>query len=358
MVRRSLVAVLVLVGASAASDPDPARMPRKPLVEPPAVEGQILLIGYKGAEKPLPGATRSKEEARALAEKYATEARSKGTRFADLVEKYSEDPCKEEFLGQLGTLPRGLFPVPSVEAALFGMEEGQVSDPVDTPSGYVVAMRLAPLACAAHIVVAWKGAPGAPSQVKRTKEEARGRAEEIRKRIVEAKEDFGTVAKECSDDPSGAGGGWVGFVKRGTMPRAFDAALFSLSLGEVSEVVETEQGYHLIQARAFIDVSHILILFKEAKHALREATHTRAEGRARAEEILARLQKGEDFVQVAKETTEEPGSREFAGRLPTVPEGADNWCPEFRQAAYRLRPGETSGIVESPFGFHIIHRWR
>lgn len=357
MTPRTLLAVLLTLPL-AASEPDPARVPKKPLFEPPAVEGQILLIGYKGAEKPLPGATRSKEDARALAEKVVEEARSKGVRFVDLVEKYSEDPCKAEFLGQLGILTRGLFPVPSVEAALFGMEEGQVSDPVDTPSGYVVATRIVPLTFAAHIVIAWQGAPGAPSQVRRTKAEARARAEEVRRRIVDGKEDFEAVAKECSDDPSGLGGGRIGFVRRGVMPRAFDTVLFSLAPGEVGEVVETEQGYHVIQARPYANASQILVMFKEASSAPKEARSTREEARKKIEDLLKRIQAGEDFGKIAVEASEDPGSNDPMRQGSYGPQERGFYVPEFEDVLYKLRPGETSGVVETRFGFHIIHRWR
>ncbi|GEM_PF-1276883 len=356
MWRMKLHALLALLAAIpiAAGEPDPARIPRKPFYEPPWVEGQIVLVGYKDAPKPVPGATRSKEEALALARKVVEEARAKGARFDDLVRTYSEDPFKTTSLGKLGSLPRGAFPVRSVEEALYAMGEGQVSDPVETPSGYVVAMRLAYRACASHIVVAWSGCRGASKGVTRTRDEALRRAQELRKRIGEG-EDFAKVARECSDDPSALYAGHLGLLKRGTMTDAFDAAVFALAPGELSEPVETEAGYHLILSRKFADASHILIGFKEAPNAVPGVTRTRAEALALAGQVLARIQAGESFGKLAMELSDDQLSGRQGGQL--GPQEPGQYVKEFEEALYQIRPGEISAIVESPFGFHIIVRW-
>lgn len=78
----------------------------------------------------------------------------------------------------------------------------------------------------------------------------------------------------------------------------------------------------------------------------------RALARRRAEEALAQVKAGEDFVAVAKRFTEEPGGRERGGDLGWFRRGA--MVPEFEKVAFSMRPGAVSGIVESPFGFHII----
>ena len=350
-------ALLLLLAALpiAAAEPDPARLPRKPLYEPPWVEGQIVLIGYKDAPKPVPGATRSKEEALTLARKVVEEARAKGARFDQLVMTYSEDPFKKESLGKLGSLPRGAFPVPAVEEALYAMGEGQVSDPIESPSGYVVAMRLAFQTCASHIVVAWAGCQGAPTSVARNKTEALQRAQELRKRIVGA-EDFAKVARECSDDPSSAYAGHLGFIKRGTMTDAFDSVVFALAPGELSEPAETEYGYHLILARTFADCSHILVAFKEAATPIPGAVLTRAEALTKAEQVLARIKAGEPFPKLAIEASDDPVSSRQGGHM--GPHEPGQYVKEFEEVLYKLRPGEISGIVETPFGLHIILRWR
>jgi peptidyl-prolyl cis-trans isomerase C len=78
------------------------------------------------------------------------------------------------------------------------------------------------------------------------KEEARKKLEDIQKKI-QSGEDFAVLAKDSSQSSSAAQGGDLGTVPRGRMPKALDDAAFSLKPGEVSNVVETELGFHLIK---------------------------------------------------------------------------------------------------------------
>jgi peptidyl-prolyl cis-trans isomerase C len=78
------------------------------------------------------------------------------------------------------------------------------------------------------------------------KEEARKKMEDIQKRVKKG-EDFAILAKDFSQDASAAQGGDLGTIPRGRMPKALDDAAFSLKPGEVSNVLETELGFHLIK---------------------------------------------------------------------------------------------------------------
>lgn len=96
------------------------------------------------------------------------------------------------------------------------------------------------------------------------REKARVRAEELRKRIVEEGEDFAEIAKKYSADPgSGANGGDLGFQKRGTFVPEFEAAVYKLEPNQVSQVVETEFGFHIIQSLErrgnLVHARHILV---------------------------------------------------------------------------------------------------
>jgi len=85
------------------------------------------------------------------------------------------------------------------------------------------------------------------------------------------------------------------------------------------------------------------------------AQHTELDNKqtkAKADEVLKRVRAGEDFAKLAKEFSTDPGSKEKGGDLGWFGRGA--MVPEFEEAAFKLKPGEVSDLVQSKFGYHII----
>ena len=122
---------------------------------------------------------------------------------------------------------------------------GQISDPVDSPFGYLIFHRVSvEIVSAKHILITFDGALRATK--KRDKKEARKLAEQILEDLKKGKV-FAKLARTYSDGPSGPKGGNLGRFTRGQMVPEFDQAVFNLNPGEVSGVVETQFGYHIIK---------------------------------------------------------------------------------------------------------------
>jgi hypothetical protein len=100
---------------------------------------------------------------------------------------------------------------------------------------------------ASHILISYKGADRADSKITRSKQAARKEAERIRGLITNGGKDFADMAKKHSDGPSGTKGGDLGSFKFEVMAQPFSEAAFDLNIDEVSEVVETGFGFHIIK---------------------------------------------------------------------------------------------------------------
>lgn len=100
---------------------------------------------------------------------------------------------------------------------------------------------------ASHILIQYKGAERAEASVVRSQEQAKSYADELKKRL-DAGANFNDIARTDSDGPSKASAGSIGVIRPGVMPTAFETAAFALKQGQISSVVETPFGFHIIRA--------------------------------------------------------------------------------------------------------------
>jgi peptidyl-prolyl cis-trans isomerase D len=96
-----------------------------------------------------------------------------------------------------------------------------------------------------------------------------------------------------------------------------------------------------------VQTRHILIAVPKGADA-----KTDDAAKAKAEDVLKQVQSGGNFADLAKKYSDDPGSKDQGGALPMIPtSGLD---PAYAKAAMALNPGQTSGLVRSQFGYHII----
>ncbi len=94
------------------------------------------------------------------------------------------------------------------------------------------------------------------------------------------------------------------------------------------------------------------VSFRQILIDVRPSEEAREEARQRAEQVLEELRQGGNFEVLARRFSDDPGTREHGGNLGWFRRG--RMVPAFENAVYALRPGQTSGLVETDFGFHII----
>jgi peptidyl-prolyl cis-trans isomerase C len=136
-------------------------------------------------------------------------------------------------------------------AELKKIDSGIAVNDADVQKAYTENLKDYEQVKARHILIAPKGSPAAQTGKKElTDDEAKAKAEDLRKQIV-AGANFDELAKKESDDTgSGARGGDLGSFGHGQMVPEFETAAFSAKVGDVTPVVKTQFGYHIIKVEA------------------------------------------------------------------------------------------------------------
>lgn len=214
-----------------------------------------LLVAYAGAQGAGADITRSREEARERATMLAGMARDGEQSFRELVSDYGDTPPDVDDRGTLRQIRRGQSTLSEVEEeAALALRAGQVSRPVETTAGFVILRReededtsSGPTEIGArHILIQFQGAQQAAPEVTRARDEALALAHQIAA-LARDGGDWIALHREHSDEPNSPEGGDLGIFGRGQMVPAFERAAFRLEVDQISEPVESQFGFHIIQ---------------------------------------------------------------------------------------------------------------
>ncbi|MGV3697203.1 peptidylprolyl isomerase [Flavobacterium sp.] len=177
--------------------------------------------------------------------------------------------------------------------------------------------------------------------------------EDIRKKAL-AGEDFGELAKQFSEDPSAKENkGDLGYFSAFRMVYPFENAAFNTPKGEISKIIRTRFGYHILKIndvranRGEITVAHIMILAPKPDDVDKDS-------KSIINDIYKKIQQGEKFEDLAKQFSEDKSSSSKGGVLNKFASGQLS-SEEFESMAFALKnPGDLSQPFQSQFGWHII----
>ncbi len=182
----------------------------------------------------------------------------------------------------------------------------------------------------------------------------RSKAEEALKKL-QGGADFGQISAGYSDAPNAMEGGKLGRKKLTQLPELFQEPLKKLKPGEVSPLLRSSNGFHILKVMGREGSSTPLVVQQtHARHILIKPSEviSDADAQHRLTDLKERLDnKSANFEELARQYSED-GTASKGGDLGWVNPG--DTVPDFEKAMNALAPGETSAPVRSPFGWHII----
>lgn len=198
-----------------------------------------------------------------------------------------------------------------------------------------------------HILVAIPEAATA-AQVAAAKSKAEAIRDELR-----AGADFAQTAIAKSDSTTALDGGNLGWRGAGELPTLFAEPVPTMSKGDISDVIASTGGFHIIKLLNTRDTDTQIIQQTQARHILiAEKDRSAEQARQLAQDIYQRVTAGEDFAELAKTVSDDLGSGKEGGNLGWIKPG--DTVEPFERAMNRLAVNAISEPVESRFGWHII----
>jgi peptidyl-prolyl cis-trans isomerase SurA len=166
---------------------------------------------------------------------------------------------------------------------------------------------------------------------------------------------FDQAAIANSQGENALEGGKLGWKKTGQLPTLFVNALKTMQPGDVSDVLRSPGGFHILK---LLDKrggkKNLTITQTHTRHILLRTNEivTPQDAWQRLNKLRLRIQNGDDFAALAKANSEDPGSASNGGDLGWVNPGQT--VPEFEKAMNALKINEISAPIQTPFGLHLI----
>ena len=199
-----------------------------------------------------------------------------------------------------------------------------------------------------HILVAVPDG-ASPEELADAKEEA----EDILARL-NAGANFSRTAVAESDGRQALEGGDLGWRKAGELPTLFEDIVPKLEKGEVSDVIRSPSGFHLVTVLDMRGAERHVINQTNARHVLIKTNEiiSSNDARARLSVLRGRILNGADFGELARANSDDPGSAVKGGDLGWLSPGET--IPAFEKTMDGLEVGEISEPFETQFGWHIV----
>lgn len=166
--------------------------------------------------------------------------------------------------------------------------------------------------------------------------------------------DFRQVSAGVSDAPNALDGGPLGWRPAAKLPQIFVDAVKAMKVGDVSPVLRSANGFHIIKlADKRGNESPVIIQQTHARHILIRLNEvvSEADAKQRLVNLKERVENGTSFAELARLQSED-ASASRGGDLGWLSPG--DTVPEFERAMDALEPGKVSDPVKSPFGYHLI----
>ncbi len=183
--------------------------------------------------------------------------------------------------------------------------------------------------------------------------EVRGRAVDLVQQLDQGA-DFSELASAYSDGGNALQGGDLGWRKLAQTPGLFAELVTTMQNGEHSKPLRSASGYHIIKLEDTRDSEQVLVKQTKARHILIKTNELTTDEMARQQlqEIRERIINGVDFTELAKQYSDDTGSKGLGGDLGWFAPGM--MVSEFQQVADASEIGEISEVFRSQYGWHVL----